>query len=146
MIHYSDTSFLFSIYVNDIHSAVAVRTMNRLSERVLITPVGEVELCNAIQLQVFRKFITAHAAQAATQAFEHDIVSGVLAPQPLSAITFVIAKRLAAQHTPTLGTRGFDLIHVASAMALQADVFLSFDKNQRKLAQATGLTIYPKTL
>jgi hypothetical protein len=38
-----------------------------------------------------------------------------------------------------LGTRTLELIHVASALALDADTFSAFDNNRKRLARATGL-------
>ena len=146
MKRYSDTSFLFSVYLRDIHSSTGLQVMRTLTEPVMITPIVEVELYNAIQLRVFRKDVSAPEAKAAAHNFEADIEAGIFSLQPLTPATFEIAKRLSARHTPTLGTRGFDLIHVASALALGADVFLGFDKNQRKLAQAAGLTLHPETI
>jgi hypothetical protein len=39
------------------------------------------------------------------------------------------------------GHRGFDILHVASALVVEAECFLTFDDNQRKLAQAEGLNV-----
>ena len=41
--------------------------------------------------------------------------------------------------TVTGGHRAFDILHVAAAVHLGADEFLTFDSNQRRLALATGL-------
>lgn len=52
-----------------------------------------------------------------------------------------IAERLAFQHTVMRGHRSFDVLHVASALHLGASEFLTFDVNQRKLAEAEGLVV-----
>jgi predicted nucleic acid-binding protein len=52
-----------------------------------------------------------------------------------------IAARLSAQYTWTEGYRGFDILHVASALHLGVTEFLSFDTGQRKLAAAEGLKL-----
>jgi predicted nucleic acid-binding protein len=39
------------------------------------------------------------------------------------------------------GHRGFDILHVAAALQLQAAEFLTFDANQRRLANAEGLPV-----
>ena len=120
--------------------------MTRIKEPIFITSLIEVEVLNAIQLRVFRRNVTAQGANTAKLAFEQDVVSGVVGVHPLPVATFEIAKRLSSKHTATLGTRGFDLVHVAAALALDATAFLSFDQNQRKLAQAAGLTLQPRSL
>jgi predicted nucleic acid-binding protein len=43
--------------------------------------------------------------------------------------------------TARIGTRSLDLIHVAAAIVLRADVFHTFDDRQRKLAGAAGLVV-----
>ena len=53
------------------------------------------------------------------------------------------AIELAERHSATLGTRSLDLMHVAAALILGADLFLSFDERQRKAAEAEGLTVRP---
>lgn len=52
-----------------------------------------------------------------------------------------IAERLSSQYTWTEGYRGVDVIHVATALHLNASEFLTFDDNQKKLAQAEGLKV-----
>ena len=52
-----------------------------------------------------------------------------------------IGERLSAQYTWTEGHRGFDVLHVATALHLGASEFLTFDANQKKLAQAEGLVV-----
>ena len=39
------------------------------------------------------------------------------------------------------GHRGFDILHVAAALVLRADEFLTFDANQKKLAESEGLAV-----
>ena len=49
-----------------------------------------------------------------------------------------IALRHAARH----GFRTYDLLHVASALALKCGTFWSFDKRASKLAKLEGLAIF----
>ena len=120
--------------------------MARTASPVTITPLVEVELQNAIQLRVFRGELSANQAQKATMAFDADLVDGVFDLQPFPASTYGRAKQLAHRHTPTLGTRSLDLLHVAAALVLEAKVLFSFDLSQRKLAQAVGLSVLPKSV
>ena len=52
-------------------------------------------------------------------------------------------RRLSTAHTSTLGTRAYDITHVAGALILGADTFLSFDLKQRTLAIQVGLAAAP---
>ena len=51
------------------------------------------------------------------------------------------AEKLGAAHAEDLGCRSADLFHVAAAAELGADLFLSFDERQMKMAKAAGLTV-----
>lgn len=41
------------------------------------------------------------------------------------------------------GFRTYDIIHVATALALGCDTFWSFDQKARKLANLQGLVLHP---
>ncbi len=65
-----------------------------------------------------------------------------LKPWPVDgADVFSIAERLSARYTWTQGYRGFDVLHVATALHLGATEFLSFDEKQKALAEAEGLRV-----
>ena len=140
---YCDTSFLVSLYAPDANSRAAAAQAQRASTTLLLTALGELELVNALQLRVFRKELTPRQAQAANGALERDIAEGVYALQPVSAGMFASAKRLALKHTAGIGSRSLDVLHVAAATALGADILLSFDRSQRTLAAAAGLRVAP---
>ncbi len=141
---YADTSFLVSLYTPDVHSPRTAAVLRREIAFVL-TPYGEAELTNAIQLRVFRREITRSEAAAALRALQEDLTSGVFSLKLLPAAVFEGAKRLARKHTPTLGTRTLDILHVASALVLGTDVLYTFDRNQRRLARAEGLRVWPES-
>ncbi len=54
-----------------------------------------------------------------------------------------VAERLSAAYTKANGYRAFDILHIATALVLEAEEFISFDGNQRKLAAAEGLRVKP---
>ena len=51
------------------------------------------------------------------------------------------ARDVSREHTPRLGCRSLDVLHVASAMELELKGFLTFDSRQRQLAHAVGLKV-----
>ena len=53
------------------------------------------------------------------------------------------AEILSKRHTNSRGYRGFDILHIATALHLDAQSLLSFDTNQIKLARAENLKIFP---
>jgi predicted nucleic acid-binding protein len=51
------------------------------------------------------------------------------------------AANLSTAHTERLGARAIDLLHVAGALALESELFLTTDKRQARLANAEGLKV-----
>ena len=136
---YADTSFLVSLYTPDANSVQAARQMGHSRQTVLLTPFGELELTNALELRIFRKELTSSEVRAAHSAFRTDLESGVFSLKPMPATVYYRAKLIARKRTAHLGVRTLDILHVASALALRADTFYTFDRTQGKLAQAEGL-------
>jgi predicted nucleic acid-binding protein len=138
--HYADTSFLVSLYVRDAFSTPAQTWLAGNPVALPLTEFGRTELRNAIARLAFTRAITAPQSAAAWQLVEADLNQGRLfACAPSWPVVFSRAERLIAAHTPQLGTRTLDVVHVASALALGATDFVSFDPRQAVLAQAAGL-------
>jgi predicted nucleic acid-binding protein len=79
---------------------------------------------------------------AALSKLQLEIASGAVVVVPVDWADLVsIAERLSAQYTWTEGYRGFDVIHVATALHLGASEFLTFDGKQKELAEAEGLVV-----
>lgn len=138
---YLDTSFLVSLYSSDVNFDTAVRVMQASKGDRLITPLGELEVVNALGLRVFRKEVSAAQARSSLDDFEKDLRDGILQLRPLPEQVFERARQLSRQTTARLGTRTADLLHVAAALELGVDWLYSFDKQQRKLARAVRLKI-----
>jgi predicted nucleic acid-binding protein len=138
---YADTSFLVSLYTPDANSLEAASRIRRMALPVIITALGELEMVNALQLRLFRRELLGAQTRAAYAAFRDDVTAGIFAIKPMSQDVYAQARRLAERWTRTLGTRTLDMIHVASAMALGADAFHTFDERQRRLAKAAKLTV-----
>ncbi len=75
---------------------------------------------------------------------QSDLDSGVTVIVPVDwSEVHHIAERLSARYTAAGGCRAFDLLHIASAMHLDARNFLSFDNHQRKAATSESLKVKP---
>jgi predicted nucleic acid-binding protein len=138
---YADTSFLVSLYAPDAHTSVALRLMRRAELPILLTPLSELEFLNALYLRVYRRELGELEVKSAVALFRDDTEVGVFALNSLSASTFERAKSIVRNRTSNLGTRTFDVLHVASALVLHANTFFTFDKNQKQLAKEEGLTV-----
>src|SRR2546423_554495 len=54
---------------------------------------------------------------------------------------FARAQKLSEKHTERVGCRGLDLLHVALALELECEVFLTADRIQGAVAQAEGIEV-----
>jgi len=75
---------------------------------------------NAVRLCVFRRQITSAQREKALYELEKDLASGVLHAAPLDwPKALKHAEALGRHHTELIGSRGMDLLHVASALDLE---------------------------
>ena len=140
----ADTSFLFSLYGNDVRTASAKAWVRPRVQPVMITSLGRYELGNAMRFAAFRKVISRADTLSSLAAFEADLQAGFLQLAPCDfSVIIEEAGRLSDRYTLTGGHRSFDVLHVAAARVVKASAFLTFDVNQRKLAAAIGLALAP---
>ena len=136
---YADISFLAALYAPDSNSLEAASRMERAPLPIFLTPLGELEPINALQLRLFRGEFRLPEVRAAYRAFRADLRNGILTMKPLLELIYAHAMRIAPRWTAKLGIRALDILHVASALALEVEIFQTFDDRQRKLARAMGL-------
>ena len=140
----TDTSFLFSLFGSDAHSAAAQGWAHQTKQPITITALNRYEFSNAIRFAIFRKVISPNDARTSLAAFEADLKHGLLQLTSCDLGAVVVeADRLSESHTIVGGHRSFDILHVATARVLQATTLLTFDLNQRKLAGALRLAVGP---
>ncbi len=142
MVTCADTSFLFSLYGNDVHTPRALAWMKSQRGALTLTSLGEYELSNALRFAEFCKKIAPGEAASFWAQFEADRASGRLQIRVCNLADVIDeAKRLSATHTLTSGHRGFDILHVAAARIMKAQQLLTFDTRQKELAEAEGLVV-----
>ena len=144
MVAYADTSFLFSLYAQDANTAQAARAAKSAGITFLLADFQQYELRNALRLSVFRGHLSDAVCRRLLRQVSDDIDQGVFLTVPLTwSRVFAEAEILSAGHTCSLGTRSFDIIHVAAAVTLEANVFYTFDIRQKELAKKAGLKVRP---
>lgn len=142
MVICADTSFLFSLYGNDVHTPRAVAWMTSQQGPLTLTSLGEFELGNALRFSEFSQRIAPGEAVLFWAQFEADRASGRLQIRICNLADVVDeAKRISAMHTIKGGHRSFDILHVAAALNVKAQQLLTFDENQKKLAESEGLIV-----
>jgi predicted nucleic acid-binding protein len=135
-----DSSFLFSLYGNDVHTGNALGLVQRAGQPLMISVLNEYELGNALRFAEYRKAIPTGKASQYLADFEADMASGRLVMGICNLADVITeAKRLSMHYTVKGGHRSFDILHVAAALLLGGTDFLSFDANQQRLASAAGL-------
>jgi predicted nucleic acid-binding protein len=117
--------------------------MQSAQKTLLITPLVELEVINALELRVFRKEISISQAEASSTDFANDLSRKVYLLRALPEAAFECARQLSRNLTAKLGTRTADLLHVAAALELGAGTLFTFDLQQRKMAEAAGLKLNP---
>jgi predicted nucleic acid-binding protein len=138
---YLDTSVYFSLYVTDSNTASAITKTNKATRPLLCTDFNELEFINALSLRLFRQDLTPSEVKEVIALFRQDLAASSFRYVPVPSSAFQRAKDIARLHTPNLGTRSLDILHVASALALGAAQLITFDERQTKLASALGLRV-----
>jgi predicted nucleic acid-binding protein len=137
---YVDPSALLKLYVHQPDSAAMAAWRARSAGALAVTHHGRSEVVNGICLAAFRGDISAKAKDDALASFDEDFAERrYVQADLLWRATLNRAGDLSRRHTPTLGCRSLDVLHVASALELGMRRFLTFDLRQRKLAAAVGL-------
>lgn len=139
---YADPSALLKLYVHEPESAAMSAWRARITGALPITEHGRLEIVNGICLAAFRKAIGADALSDALASFDEDVADGRYAQADvLWRATLRRAGEISRVHTPAIGSRALDVLHVATALELGLRDFVSFDRRQQQLARAAGLKV-----
>lgn len=142
MVIYPDTSFLVSLYLDELNSKVSQAYADALSEPLAYTPFHRLEFRTALRGRVFRKDLGLDELREAFQLSDQHLLSGFLRHTPLAwSDALREAERLGESHVIQTGVRSGDLLHVACAAVLGAQEFLTFDDRQHALARRAGLKV-----
>ena len=132
---YADSSLLLKLYLLKPETPAALAALSSFAGSVIFTPLHRLEIVNAIR----RK-----QALKALQTLRADLRSGFYLQPPLDwAKVFQRSHRLSRKHASKLLVRSLDLLHVALALELGTNEFLTFDDRQRQAASAEGLKVIP---
>jgi predicted nucleic acid-binding protein len=150
VIAYPDTSFLCGLYVPQSTSSAAIAHYQRMKEPLHVSSLLLYEFRQSVRFQIFRHSRDASQGYsrktglAALAQLQANLDAGALVLVPVEwADVIATAERISGQHTTSSGHRAVDVLHVATALHLQARELLSFDLNQRTLAGTEGLIVKP---
>jgi predicted nucleic acid-binding protein len=145
---YPDASFLCSLYRLQRNSYEAVKYHKSMPSRLCVSSLLLLEFRQSIRFQM-RLFALDRSkgfgrteGMAMLRALQLDLSQEVFAmTAPDWADVHRIADMLSEKHTEESGHRMTDILHVATAIHLGSEVFLTFDANQKCLAEASGMLV-----
>jgi predicted nucleic acid-binding protein len=149
---YADSSFVLRLVTGEADSPQVVAEYRRQgSPKLFFLSLHALEVRNAILQRAFhqRRTITSgdrqHVARerdAALARLDHLARRRSLLPVALDMDTVIDrATALSAAQTERLGARAIDLLHVAAALTLESELFLTTDARQAQLAKAEGMNV-----
>lgn len=148
MSHFPDTSFLCALYRAQVHSPRADAYMKALKGPLRVSTLLLLEFRQSTRLQGRlhgldrRKGFPLKHGQQMLRDLQMDLNAGLLVAAPVDwPDVHQRAEALSSRHTPEAGHRLADILHVATALHLGASEFLTFDGNQKMLAEAEGLFV-----
>lgn len=144
---YVDPSALLKLYVHESESRAMIGWRAGTRGALPITHHSRAEVVNGICLAKFgRRDMSPAALRDALASFEEDFAAGrYVQADILWRSALRRAMDLSRDHTPELGCRTLDVLHVACALELGLPSFLTFDARQRKLAGSVGLKVLRTT-
>lgn len=146
MITYPDTSFLCALYRMQDNSDRAVAYRGAMSESLHVTRLLLWEFRQSVRFQAFRYSknrnvgYPLHEAEKMLSDLGDDLRDGFVTSVEIDFINILVTgERISKARTFAGGHRSFGILHIATAIDLDAKEFLSFDANQIELAAAEGL-------
>lgn len=148
MRHFPDTSFLFALYRTQVNSPKADIFMARFEGPLRVSSLLLLEFRQSLRLQIRlhthdrTKGFPQNEGLQMLRDLQIDLNAGILSTQPVDwPAVHQRAEALSGAHTLAGGHRLADILHVATALHLGVEEFLTFDANQKKLAEAEGLVV-----
>jgi predicted nucleic acid-binding protein len=150
MSYYPDTSFLCALFRRQDNTTEAVTYRASMKEVLPVTALLLFEFRQSVRWQIFLHRKDAGKGYSEKEGtkmladLQSDLSGGLLKIAEVEwARVISKAEELSGQHTSTGGYRGFDTLHVATALELGAREFLTFVARQGALAKAEGLKVRP---
>lgn len=148
MSHLPDTSFLYSLYRQQVHSPRVIAYMQTLSSPLPVSTLLVLEFRQSVRLQTrlhahhkTKGFSKADGA-ATLRDLQSDWAAKIWEIVPVDwADVHGFAERLSATYTERRGHRLLDILHAATALYLGASKFLTFDASQKRFAETVDLAV-----
>lgn len=140
---YLDTSALLKLYIREAGSETVNSIVVAQDEPLPVWELQQAELINALRLKVFWGDIEAGEAERQIELLDQRLHRGQYFFPDVDRAELANTFRILSRETPELGCRTMDILHVACAVQLSPESFVSFDERQRSLASHVGLAVLP---
>jgi predicted nucleic acid-binding protein len=147
---FADTSFLYAVYRQQDNSQLADAFVTRSREPIRVSSLVIYEFRQSARFQAFRHSrdrsvgFSKRAASQMVEVLQENVNDGAIILVPVEwPEVHSTAERLSAQYTVLGGHRDLDILHVATALQVEAEQLLTFDANQSILARGVGLEVVP---
>jgi predicted nucleic acid-binding protein len=143
---YPDTSFIVALrFAEDVHHSIATKYFVEQEAHVFLwSPWHRLEVSNTFRQLCLgeRPFLNQAEARRIIRRLEADVRLGYFLHMEADWRDVLrAANEISAAHGFTHFCRAADLCHVAYAIELATDLFITFDTAQAELAEATGLNV-----
>jgi hypothetical protein len=149
---YADSSFILRLVTGETDSPETIAEYRRLgSPKLFFLPLHALEVRNAILQRAFHQRRSISSGERQSVARERDTAMArlerLIARCALLDVTvdmdlvFSRAADLSTAYTERIGARAIDLLHVAGALTLESELFLTSDVRQADLAKAEELKV-----
>ena len=138
---YLDTSAFIKLYLKEEGSVAVHEAVVSQQEPLPVWSVLELELYNALRFKVFINELTEQEVDGLLSTYRTRKRAGqyhvpLLDPVALHERAIELTLR-----TPTTGCRSLDILHVAAADLLAAELFVTGDRRQATLGEGEGLPV-----
>lgn len=144
MVIYLDTSAFLKLYVRENGSEYVQDLVTSQYDPLPVWDTLRAEITNAVRLKVYWGDLEPEEADRLLALFDERLTRGQYFVPEVDRDRLMTAFIDLARHTPQFGCRTLDILHVACALQLEPECFISFDARQRKLASHVGLLVRPE--
>ena len=139
---YFDTSVLVKLYIPEEDSGETCALIQKRGKSIIINSMQETELKNAFTLKAFRGDISQEELDKLLDKINKDFSMNRLKRVKVDWIKlWEMAGDYSLKYTKKIGCRTLDILHVAAARIMNAEVFVSNDDRQKELAQIIGIKV-----
>ncbi len=140
---YLDTSAFIKLYIRESESETLQSFITAQDHPLPVWDMLEAEFCNALRLKIFWGDLTEAQAAGQIEHYERRKHAGQYYVPEVSRAALMTAFHALSRETARLGCRTMDILHVAFALQIEPQTFVTYDARQRALAEHAGLNVWP---